>query len=234
MAKQETDRARKGTARYLVAFAIFSGVVIYLMGHALALLRSDFSAAPARMFLEQQTLSAELPSNEGVANSLVALSKAAGLAPDSPSVLTDLAAAEVLASSVDGIARDQQRHLTNSAVLHLGRAVALRPTDSRLYLALARAEFLNGGPSSEFYSAWQHAARLGPFEGVIRRGLLDLFLACEGSERTVEMKQWFLKMYRSGSDRDRSVIREQVRNFGLVLTEELEVNHAGPDQIAGQ
>lgn len=215
-----TPPAKRPLALWLLA-AVVGAITVWLVPTAWNNLRADLIASPARRAINPHALTN--PPLTDVAQwraDLARLNRAAEITPDNAGAHADLAALHMAGLGLAELSDDERGESALGAVLHLQRAVTLRPADPRLWANLARARLLSGDVGPEFEAAWQRAAILGPYEAAVQTGLLELALVCVPDAITPAMAEWVQQLYTQANEGKREGIRRAAVRFDVVVSDE--------------
>lgn len=227
-----TPPAKRPLALWLLA-AVVGAITVWLVPTAWNNLRADLIASPARRAINPHALT-----NPPVTDAaqwradLARLNRAVEITPDNAGAHADLAALHMAGLGLAELSDDERGESALGAVLHLQRAVTLRPADPRLWANLARARLLSGDVGPEFEAAWQRAAILGPYEAAVQTGLLELALVCVPDAITPAMAEWVQQLYTQANEGKREGIRRAAARFEVHVLEDGRLVPAEPAPAA--
>lgn len=193
----------------------------WLLPQAWRQLAGDLIASPARVTINPQASQAR-PAEDAATwrQHRERLETAVRLQPEHAGAHADLAALHVAGAALEGLSEEEMGISRLAAVSHFQQAAALRPADPRLWLGLARAHLLAGDTGPGFQEAWQRAAILGPYEGAVQSGLLEMALSLQPPASLPAMAEWVKTLFDGADERKRQAMQRVAKRYGLSINAE--------------
>ena len=194
---------------------IFMSLTIYMISIATYWGLADVYYLPAMNQLKNWRLGKVELENKDWESLRISLSKALELDPDNPEIHEQLGLAIESRFSTMPSMDPEAEVFRELALEHYRTSVLLRPTWPYGWSKLAAVKYRLGQIDDEFYQAFHNAERLGPWEPIIQRNLIEIGLL-NWSIFSESERAFLLGMITHGLETQADALLNIVDNYGLL------------------